>query len=175
MKALLVIDVQRGFDDPMWGTRNNPEMEENILSLLQKFREKNLPVYHVKHNSRNPDSPLHPKNEGNRLKDGFDPLDDEVFVTKKVNSAFMGTFLDEELQADAIHELVIVGLTTDHCVSTTARMAANLGYQVTIPTDATATFNRGNYPAEVIHDVELKILEGEFATIITTKELLTSL
>lgn len=175
MIALLIIDMQKGFDDSSWGTRDNPACEKNILALLAAFREKKKPVYHVRHASTNPNSPLSALKQSFMFKKGLEPIEGEGIVTKNVNSAFIDTFLDETLQNDGIDELIVVGLTTDHCVSTTARMAANLGYKVFIPHDATATFNRGSYPADVIHDVELKILSGEFATISATKALIDKL
>ncbi|WP_198038498.1 isochorismatase family protein [Photobacterium angustum] len=47
--ALIIIDVQKGFDDPYWGRRNNPEAESNITLLLSKWREKELPIVHIQH------------------------------------------------------------------------------------------------------------------------------
>ena len=176
-KALLVIDVQKGFTDTSWGKRNNPDAEKNIKKLLDHFRNKKLQVYHVKHDSLNKQSPLHPSKKGNTIKNLVKPLGKEPITTKHVNSAFIGTPLLEILQKDKIDSLVIVGLTTDHCVSTTARMAANLGFTVFVVSDATATFERkGYYPkqysAQTMHEVALVSLHNEFATIIDTNALL---
>jgi nicotinamidase-related amidase len=90
-----------------------------------------------------------------------------------VNSAFIGTNLKELLDNEKITKLVIVGLTTDHCVSTTARMAGNFGFDTFLVSDATATFNKKgidgqNFSAELIHETALASLNGEFATVVTT-------
>ncbi len=70
------------------------------------------------------------------------PLEKEPIITKEVNSAFIGTNLKEQLDKLNIHTLVIVGITTNHCVSTTTRMAGNFGYETYLISDATATFDR---------------------------------
>ena len=94
-------------------------------------------------------------------------------IKKKVNSAFIGTDLKEQLDSLKIKKLVIVGLTTDHCISTTTRMAGNLGFDTFLVSDATATFNKKGldgqvYSAELIHATALASLNDEFATIVTT-------
>lgn len=173
--ALILIDIQKGFDDIIYwgGERNNPRAEENASILLQLWRQRQLPIFHVQHCSSNPKSPLHETNKGNQFSDLVKPLEHEIVVKKNVNSAFIGTNLKEQLDNLKITKLVIVGLTTDHCVSTTARMAGNFGFDTFIVSDATATFNKKgldgeNYAAELIHQTALASLQGEFATIVTT-------
>src|SRR5215467_4853986 len=128
--ALILVDVQKGFDDPVWGKRNNPDAEKQMLRLLSAFRERGAAVFHFQHLSQNPNSPLHPDCPGCGLKDELQPISGEPLLTKKVNSCFIGTPLEEELRKQGIESLIICGLTTDHCVSTTARMGANLGFRV---------------------------------------------
>ena len=173
--ALLLIDIQKGFDNiEYWGgQRNNPEAEENAGELLRLWRKHHLPVFHIKHCSSDPDSLLNEAKEGNDFKDLVKPISSEPIIKKNVNSAFIGTDLKEQLDNLKITKLVIVGLTTDHCISTTARMAGNLGFDTFLVSDATATFNRKgpegqNFPAELIHATALASLNNEFATIITT-------
>lgn len=175
--VLVIIDVQKGFDDPRWGERNNPGAEANIAKLLGEWRKTGRPVVHVRHMSRSPGSPLRPGQAGNEVKDEVKPRAGEELVEKTVNSAFIGTDLDERLKKKGASTLVIVGLTTDHCVSTTARMAGNMGYKVFVVTDATATFDRKGYDgkrysAEEIHRTTLASLEGEFAKVVETESLL---
>jgi nicotinamidase-related amidase len=180
MKALIVIDVQKGFDDPKWGDRNNPKAEENMAKLLKVWRETKQPVFHIKHNSIEQNSPLRPGQQGNEIKDIVTPLPGEPIIIKAVNSALIGTDLEKRLQKQKINTVVIVGLTTDHCVSTTARMAGNLGFTVFVVSDATATFDRKgfngkHYSAKAMHEMALVSLQNEFATIIDTQSLLANL
>jgi len=178
--ALLIVDVQKGFEDPVWGNRNNPDAESQITFLLSAWRKHNLPVIHIRHCSVEPNSPLRPELPGNAFKEEVQPLPGEKQFTKTVNSAFIGTGLETYLKDRDITALVIVGLTTDHCVSTTTRMAANLGFNVTLVSDATATFDRTGddgtwYSAEDIHKINLVSLHGEFCTVQTTAEVLKKL
>jgi len=175
--ALLVIDVQKGFDDPSWGKRNNPDAESNIALLLSEWRKHELPIIHIQHCSVEPNSPLRPGQPGYEFKDEARPQDGERQFTKIVNSAFIGTDLEKYLQEHDISSLVIVGLTTDHCVSTSTRMAANLGFNVTLISDATATFDREGYDgalhsADDIHKINLVSLNGEFCIVRSTEEVL---
>ncbi len=175
--ALLVIDVQKGIDNPKLGPRNNPDAEKRIAELLAAWREAGQPVIHVKHMSTEPESLLRPGLPGNAIKDEAQPIDGEPLFEKNVNSAFIGTQLESYLRLSGIESLVIAGLTTNHCISTTARMAANLGFKVTVVADATATFGRTGYDgkkysADVVHGAELASLNGEFATVLNSHDIL---
>jgi nicotinamidase-related amidase len=174
--ALILVDIQKGFDNiEYWGgQRNNPDAEKKAGEILRLWRKHHLPIFHIKHCSSNPDSLLNEANEGNDFKDLVKPISSEPIIKKNVNSAFIGTDLKEQLDNLKITKLVIVGLTTDHCISTTTRMAGNLGFDTFLVSDATATFNKKgvegqNYPAELIHETALASLNGEFARIVTTE------
>lgn len=178
--VLLPIDVQAGFDDPRWGARNNPSMEANGLALIAAWRERGLPVVHVRHDSPNPESPLRPGQPGNGFRPGFGPDGGEALVAKTVNSAFIGTDLELRLRRLGAGGLVIFGLVTDQCVSTTARMSANLGYRTFVVGDACACFPMTGpdgieVSAEVIHRAHLATLHGEFCPVLDTRRLLAML
>lgn len=175
--ALVLIDVQKGFNSPYWGPRNNPHAEENMEKILKSFREKKLTVIHVQHMSTEPQSPLRLHQEGNDFKPQVQPLADELVIQKQVNSSFIGTTLEEELKKRGITRLVLVGISTNHCVSTTARMAGNMGYETYVAYDGTHTFDfKGldgkTIPAQVMHDVGLAEIHKEFATVLWTEEIL---
>jgi len=177
--ALLLIDIQKGLDDIDYygGHRNNLQAESNARKVLDFWRNHKLPIFHIKHNSTNPNSPLVKGQTGNYFKDIVKPLANETIIEKEVNSAFMGTDLKQQLDEREINELVIAGLTTDHCISSSARMAGNLGYKTYVVSDATATFDKVGangikYEAELIHEVALASLHNEFATVIETDDLL---
>jgi len=178
--ALLIIDVQNGFDEPRWGRRNNPQMEARIVELLHAWRASNRPVIHAKHMFVDPTSPLRPGQPGNDFKVRMTPAPGEYVVEKRVNSCFIGTPLETELRGRQHDALVIVGMTTNHCVSTTARMAGDLGFAVWVVSDATATFDRVGpdgirHPAEHIQAIALSDLNGEFCAVVDTATVLAAM
>jgi nicotinamidase-related amidase len=178
--ALVVIDVQQGFDDPAWGRRDNPACEDHIAELIGAWREAGRPVVIVRHDSTSPGSPLRPGQPGNDLRAFLTDhgIVGDVLITKSVNSAFYGDpDLHQWLTDRGITRLTLCGVTTNHCCETTARMAGNLGYDVTFVIDATHTFDRvapdgSVIPAEEISRVTAANLHGEFATVRTTRDVL---
>jgi nicotinamidase-related amidase len=180
--ALVLVDVQKGFleREAAGERRNNPQAVANMARLLGAFRRRKLPVFHVRHASTSPQSVLR------RDRPGFAPMDEvrevegEPVLVKSVNSAFIGTDLEERLREAGAATLVIAGVTTNHCVETTARMAGNLGFDTRLAADACYTFDRTGHSgrhetAEDIHAMTLSNLDGEFATIETTDSLLAAL
>lgn len=173
--ALVLIDIQKAFNDVSYwgGDRNNVNAEQKAGELLEIWRTKKLPIFHIQHCSSNPNSILNEINAGNEFQDVVKPIEGENIIKKHVNSAFIGTNLKELLDDAKIKNLVIVGLTTDHCVSTTTRMAGNFGYETYLVSDATATFNKKgingeDFSAEIIHQTALASLNEEFAQVVTS-------
>lgn len=168
--ALLVIDVQQGLDDPRHGRRCNPEAEQRMADVLAAWRAADWPIAHVHHHSTSPDSLLRPGQPGADVKPAVQPVAGEAVVIKHSNNAFVGTSLEALLRASGTVGVVVMGLTTEHCVSSTARGAADLGFLVTVLSDATAAFERRGYDgllytAETVHGLALVHLQDEFARI----------
>lgn len=178
MIALLIVDVQRAIDDPSWGSdRNNRDAEGKIAMLLARWRERGWPVIHVRHASREPGSTYRKGQPGFDFKPEIVPRDGERIVEKKTNSAFIGTTLERDLREARVERLVITGVITNNSVEATARMAGNLGFETYVVADATATFGRRDYEgrwrtADEVHAMSLANLEGEYARIVTTAEVL---
>lgn len=174
-KVLLIIDVQKAFEHPNWGIRNNLDAENNIELLLSKWRENSGEVVFIQHVSKNPKSVFHPENEGFHIIEQVRPDKNETVLTKEVNSAFIGTSLEHHLYKLRIKEVVITGLTTPHCVSTTTRMSGNLGFQTYLISDATAAFSLidsagTNIDAQTVHDISVATVHNEFATVLSTDD-----
>lgn len=196
--AILLIDIQEGFRHPThWGLeRSTPSFESNVTKLLHSARAYNedqegqpISIIHIHHHSQGPNSMLHPSTvlPGTHTLATAPmayaaPLPSEPILTKSVNSSFIGTDLEARIRALSIKQLIILGLTTDHCVSTTTRMAANLhvlgeetgpdGEGIVLLSDATATFSKGGFDAEMVHAVNLASLDGEFASVCETNKVI---
>jgi nicotinamidase-related amidase len=178
--ALIVVDVQKGFDDKeYWGPRNNPECEGNVARLIAAWREQDWPIVFVRHNSTHPTSPLAPSSPGHAFKDMITGEPD-LLITKTVHSAFYGDVdLDEWLTKNEISGVAICGIQTNMCCETTARMASDLGYEMIFVIDATHTFDlatstRQVHMAREISRFTALTLEADFGTIMRTSELVDS-
>ena len=178
--ALVIVDVQQGFEDGSWAARNNAEAERNIRHLLAAWRNAGMPVRHVHHASTSPAGSFRIGTPGHEVKPEARPMDGEQVFVKTVNSGFIGTNLEVSLRSDGIDTLVIVGLTTNHCVSTTTRMAGNLGFKTYLVEDATAAFEQKGIdgrvrPAAEVHYGAISDLSEEFATIASTVSVLEAI
>lgn len=178
-EALLVIDMQVGFDDRQWGRRNNPNAESKALRLMDGWRAQGRQLVMVRHDSADCASPLARHQVGNAFKPGFEPQGSDWLIAKQVHSAFIGTELEPRLRQAGIGRVTIFGLTTDQCVSTTARMASNLGFGTTVAEDACACFEQTSVDgrkvsAEAIHLAHITTLHSEFARVARVAQLLDS-
>ena len=175
---LMLIDLQKAIDDSSWGVRNNPNAEKRVEKILHLWRELKLPILHVKHMSTDPNSKYLPGTIGNEFKDIFIPLNSEQTLEKSTNSAFINTNLQSILHDKRISEIVIVGVITNNSVEATARNSGNMGYRTIVLSDATYTFNKTDFSgqeheAEVVHNMSLANLNGEYAKIMNSEEVLS--
>jgi nicotinamidase-related amidase len=178
--VLLIIDMQRGMREPSAGERNNPGAEGNIARLLAAWREAGAPVVHVRHISRTVGSPFWPGQPGVEFQPELAPLEHEHVVEKNVPDAFIHSGLEVWLRARAVRRVVIVGVSTNNSVESTARTAGNLGFGTFVVADATFAFAKTDYngvwrTAEEVHAMSLANLDGEYATVASTAELLEEL
>jgi nicotinamidase-related amidase len=188
--ALLLVDIQAGLTPSAYfgHTRSTPNLETNLTALLSRTRTYNTTqpsstsqvlIIHVNHNSTNPLSPLYPGKETNLPMSCATPAGDEVLLYKSIHSAFGSPQLQSTLLAQGIKQLFICGISTAHCVSTTVRQASDLnvvgeGGVLALIEDASAAFSTEGWDAETVHKVNVASLEGEFAWVARTKDVLES-
>ena len=173
--ALIVVDVQRGFDDAAyWGERDNPDCEANVAALIAAWRAAGWPIVFVRHDAAEPDSPLRLGQPGHEFKDVVTGEPD-LLVAKRVNSCFYGEpDLHAWLHEAGLDAVTVCGITTNHCCETTVRMAGNLGYETTFVVDATHTFDRGGVPAAELSRISAINVDDEFATVRSTADVVAA-
>lgn len=175
--ALIVVDVQKGFDDTnYWGQRNNPDCEQNVARLIKAWRSQGWPIVYVRHDSSSSTSPLAPGSKGNAFKDAVKGNPD-LLVVKNVHSAFYGEpDLDAWLKQHGITGVAVCGIQTNMCCETTARMASDLGYDVLFVEDATHTFDivtetNKVYRAREIARYTAVTIDADFGRVVRTSDL----
>jgi nicotinamidase-related amidase len=189
-RALVVIDVQESFRQrPIWAAISNPEIAKQVQRLAETFRARGELVVWVLHNEPGTGGVFDPENGFVRLIDGLAPQPGEPLLHKTSHNAFTTTNLQQLLTHHGIGAVVVCGLRTEQCVETTARVASDLGYEVTVAIDATATNpieHRDAPPGRSVDEIladplTLRVpeiiarteyaLAGRFATIRTVEEL----
>jgi len=171
--ALVIIDLQKAIDALYWGPRNNPDCEQKVASLLARWRETGRPIYHVRHDSTEPNSAYRPGQEGNEFKDALKPLAGETVIAKRVNSAFIGTDLEARLKRAGHTPLIVTGVSTSNSLEATVRMGGNLGFDIYVVSDGCFTFDKKTldgrlFKAEDVHALSLAHMDGEYARVIDT-------
>jgi nicotinamidase-related amidase len=170
--ALVLIDLQQGFEDPAWGRRNNPDAEANIARLVAAWTERGAPIVRVRHASNTPGSPLAADAPGHAYKPEVAHVQPALEIVKSVHSAFRGEpDLHAWLRANGVRRLVVTGVQTNRCCETTARWAGDLGYEVLFAIDATYTFDDGPLTADELATATATNLDGHFATVVKTADL----
>lgn len=172
--TLVVVDVQQAIDDPRWGPRNNPDAEVVIAGLLAAWRERGLPLIHIRHDSTEPDSTYQPGQPGHDFKDAARPLPSEPIVAKTTNNAFIGTDLEDRLRAHG-GDVVFAGVITNNSLEATVRMAGNLGFTAFVPADACWTVDKTDLTGRVwsandVHALSLANIHHEYATVTTSSD-----
>lgn len=175
--ALIIIDQQKGILHPKLGRRNNLQAELRIVDLLQHWRKTGRPVIHVQHVSRSEASVFWPQQPGVEFQERFEPLPAEQLIQKQVPDAFCATGLEAFLREAGIDQLFIVGVATNNSVESTARTAGNLGFETWVAEDACFTFDKADYfgnahSAEEVHAMSLGNLHGEYATVVSSVQIL---
>lgn len=180
LPALIIIDMQKGMAFPTNPPRNNPGAERHIAALLHAWRGAGGAVVHVRHMSRTPGSVFWPGQPGAEFQEDLAPLAGAHVLEKNVPDAFINTGLERWLRVRGIERLVIVGVSTNNSVEATARSAGNLGFQTQVVADATFAFEKRDYAgtlrsADEVHAMALANLDGEYAAIVQTAQLLGQL
>ncbi len=177
--ALLVIDVQESFRQRAdeWAATANPDAVGNVSRLVDHARRIGDAVVWVTHSEPGSGGVFDPASGFVRVISDLDPRDDEIAVTKTTVNAFTSTDLEQRLRDLGVERVVVCGIRTEQCCETTARMAADLGFEVEFVTDATTTSAiaaSGDLAAvtgeDIMRRTESVLAARGFATIIRTAD-----
>lgn len=177
--ALIIVDMQNDyFPGGKWTLTGIEAAAANATRVLADFRERGLPVIHVRHEFASTEAPFFvPGTEGANIHQSLQPADGEFQILKNAVNSFKGTELQQLLQREGITNLVIVGAMSHICIDAVTRAAADLGYSNTLVHDACATldveFNGVQVPAAQVHAAFMAALAFAYAEVLSTDELLT--
>lgn len=189
-RALLIIDVQESFRArPLWRAVSDPKIADHLVPLVDAARAAGDFVVWVLHTEPGTGGTFDPVTGHVRIMPPLAPDGDEPVLMKTSHNAFTTTNLQQLLTSRGVTDVVITGLRTEQCCETTARLASDLGYQVTFVIDGTATNPIGDpdapadqsldemladprtLPVEAVIERTRYALAGRFATIATIAEL----
>ena len=176
-QALVIIDIQNDyFPGGKMELEGADAAAGKAAHAIEHFRNKGLPIVHVRHLSVRPGSTFFvPGTAGAEIHERVRPKANERVVEKNFPNSFRNTDLDQVLKAAGAKDLVIAGMMTHMCVDASVRQAADLGYKVTLLGDACATraqsFGGESVPARQVHAAFLAALNGFYAKVIPTHEL----
>ena len=176
-RALLIIDIQNDyFPGGKMELEGADAAASRAAQALKAFREKSLPVFHVRHLSVRPGSTFFiPGTSGAEIHSAVKPQAGEKIIEKNFPNSFRNTELERALKDSGVKELVVAGMMTHMCVDASVRQAADLGYKVTLLGDACATraqtYAGETVPARQVHAAVLAALNGFYAKVIPTHEL----
>lgn len=168
--AVVIVDAQREYLDGAVPLKGIQESLVEIKKLLDKARAKNVPVFHVVHQTM-PGAPIFaPDSWTSEIIDAVKPVGDEAVVKKNLPSAFVNTDLKKFLDEAGKKELVVAGFMTHMCINATTRSAVDLGFQPTVVGTACATrdlpgANGGVVTAEELHRSNLASLADLLACV----------
>ena len=178
--TLLLIDMQKAMDDPIFDEQGQPQALANAAALLAHWRQRGNPLIHIRHDSMDPSSPYAPHQPSHEFKDEVMPVDHETIVEKRTNNAFIGTDLMQVLEEIGSSDLVVCGVHLQDCVESTVRMAGNLGFMVFLAADAVVSLgqtdiNGKKWSADDVHALTLGILDGQYAKVMNSSDLMMNI
>ncbi|OLC18074.1 MAG: hypothetical protein AUH29_00100 [Candidatus Rokubacteria bacterium 13_1_40CM_69_27] len=171
--AVIVIDAQQEYFAPVGRMvlPDGPRAVKQIARVLEWARRRELPVFHIVHESYRPGATIFaPGSPALAIHPDATPVAGEPVITKHLPGSFTSTPLEQALRERGVERLIVTGFMTQMCVDTTTREAAHRGFQVTVLADATAAMDvRGPdgqvVPHDQVHRTHLGSLSGFLAEI----------
>jgi nicotinamidase-related amidase len=176
-QALLIVDIQNDyFPGGKMALVGMEDAAENAQRVLELFRARNLPIFHIQHVSNRAAATFFlPETDGVEIHERVAPKHGEYIIQKHFPNSFRGTSLNDQLQNLNVGEVIICGAMTHVCIDTTVRAAFDLGYRCLVVSDACATRNLkfGGVAVEApqVHAAFMAALSSFFAQVIEANNL----
>ncbi len=177
--SLLLIDIQNDyFPGGNWEVHGMEAAASHAAEALKAARAAGAPVIHIRHEATNPAVPFfQPGTDSAEIHPSVAPAPGEPVILKHRPNAFLGTDLADLLADIAPDQLLIAGAMSQMCIDATTRAAADLGHSVTVLHDACAakaqSFSGQDVPAPMVHAAIMAALEGTYAEVLTSREVIT--
>ena len=178
--ALLIIDIQNDYFPGGAFPLVDPEKAAAAArTVLERFRSVGAPIIHIRHVWDEPEADfMVPGTPGAEINAAVAPLPTEAVIEKHFPNAFRETELAASLAERGVDELVVAGMMTSMCVDATVRAAVDAGLTVTVVSDACASpdleFGGRSVPAQDVQAAYLASLASDYATVVSSAELLAS-
>jgi nicotinamidase-related amidase len=179
--ALIIVDLQNDyFKGGKWELEGTEAASTKAAKLLKYFREKELPVVHVRHEFPTTDAPFFvPNSDGAKVHSSVLELQGEPVVIKHQINSFRDTNLKEILDKLEVDSLLICGAMSHMCIDAITRAGNDFGYQCAVAHDACATlgleFNGIKVPASQVHATFMAALGFAYANVASTDALLAGM
>lgn len=178
-RAIVAADIQNEyFPGGKLELVNVDAAAANARRVIDAARARGELLIHIRHEIPDASAPLFiPGTDGVQIHPSVAPKGDEPVILKHYPNSFLGTDLKEQLDAEGVEELVIVGAMSHMCIEATTRAGVDFGYKVTVAHDACATmdleFNGQSVPAAHVHATAMAALAFAYATVESTDTVLS--
>ncbi len=178
MKALLIIDMQNDyFSGGRMELKDTDLALQNCLKLAKFARKMKYQIYIIQHFSKSKNAPFFtPDSDGVKLHKNLKLIYGEI-IKKNFPNSFRETNLLEKLQSNSIKDILVCGAMTHMCIDSSVRAGFDLGFNITVASDACATkdltFKNNKIPAKDVQSAFLSALDGTFCSVKETENLVT--
>lgn len=174
--GLVLIDIQNDYFPG--GKMELVEMDsaaQNAANILQLFRHRHLPVFHIQHVSTRPGASFFlPETIGVNIHESVAPLGGEPVIEKQFPNSFRGTPLLDRLRGNGIEKMIICGAMSHMCIDATTRAAFDFGFTCTVIEDGCATrdlqFKGEIIKADKVHAAFMSALSVPYAKVLGTAD-----
>lgn len=171
--ALIVVDIQNDyFPGGKFEQDGADDAARKAAKTLTEFRKRAMPVIHIRHENLSDGAGFFlPNSKGAEIHDSVAPVAGEKVILKHFPNSFRKTDLEQELRSLGVEQVVITGMMTLMCIDATSRAANDLGFVVTVLSDACAAralkFGEIEVPANQVHAAFLAALQMYYADVIS--------